>query len=147
PPRGAPALRAARLDAGRGRGCPVARRRAPRRRARGHAAGGHARDRPRAPAGQRGRDRGGADAVPDADAGLLVPGRLPVRTGHERRLMAPITYDHVTKRFGETAAVDDLSIEIADGEFLVLVGPSGCGKSTALRLLAGLDDLTDGRIL
>jgi multiple sugar transport system ATP-binding protein len=61
--------------------------------------------------------------------------------------MAPITFDQVTKRFGDTVAVDELSIEVADGEFLVLVGPSGCGKSTALRLLAGLDDLTDGRIL
>jgi multiple sugar transport system ATP-binding protein len=61
--------------------------------------------------------------------------------------MAPITFDRVTKRFGDTTAVDELSLEIADGEFLVLVGPSGCGKSTALRMLAGLDDLTDGRIL
>jgi len=61
--------------------------------------------------------------------------------------MAPITFEHVTKRFDETAAVDDLSIEVADGEFLVLVGPSGCGKTTALRMLAGLEDITSGRIL
>ena len=54
---------------------------------------------------------------------------------------------HVTKRFDGTIAVDDLSLEIADGEFLVLVGPSGCGKSTALRMLAGLEDVTSGRIL
>ncbi|HET7744959.1 MAG TPA: sn-glycerol-3-phosphate ABC transporter ATP-binding protein UgpC [Gaiellaceae bacterium] len=61
--------------------------------------------------------------------------------------MATITYEHVTKRFGDTTAVDDLSIDVADGEFLVLVGPSGCGKTTALRMLAGLEDVSDGRIL
>ncbi|HEY3462932.1 MAG TPA: sn-glycerol-3-phosphate ABC transporter ATP-binding protein UgpC [Gaiellaceae bacterium] len=61
--------------------------------------------------------------------------------------MAPITFEHVTKRFDQTAAVDDLNIEVADGEFLVLVGPSGCGKTTALRMLAGLEDITSGRIL
>jgi multiple sugar transport system ATP-binding protein len=60
--------------------------------------------------------------------------------------MATITYEHVTKRFDDTIAVDDLSIDVADGEFLVLVGPSGCGKTTALRMLAGLEDVTDGRI-
>ena len=54
--------------------------------------------------------------------------------------MASVTFDDVTKRFDDTFAVDDLSLEIADGEFLVLVGPSGCGKSTALRMLAGLED-------
>ena len=61
--------------------------------------------------------------------------------------MAPITFDHVTKRFDEIAAVDDLNIEVGDGEFLVLVGPSGCGKTTALRMLAGLEEITSGRIL
>ena len=61
--------------------------------------------------------------------------------------MASVTYDHVTKRFGDVVAVNDLNIQIEDKEFLVLVGPSGCGKSTALRLLAGLEDITDGRIL
>jgi multiple sugar transport system ATP-binding protein len=60
--------------------------------------------------------------------------------------MASVTYDHVTKRFGEVVAVDDLSIEIEDKEFLVLVGPSGCGKSTALRCLAGLEDISNGQI-
>lgn len=53
--------------------------------------------------------------------------------------MASVTYNHVTKRFGEMVAVDDLTLDIADKEFLVLVGPSGCGKSTSLRLLAGLE--------
>jgi multiple sugar transport system ATP-binding protein len=60
--------------------------------------------------------------------------------------MASIKFDHVTKRFDEVVAVNDLDIEIADKEFLVLVGPSGCGKSTALRCLAGLEDITEGRI-
>jgi multiple sugar transport system ATP-binding protein len=61
--------------------------------------------------------------------------------------MASVTYDHVTKKFGETTAIDDLNITIEDKEFLVLVGPSGCGKSTALRMIAGLEEITAGRIL
>jgi len=60
--------------------------------------------------------------------------------------MASVTYDHVYKRFDEVVAVNDLSLEIEDKEFLVLVGPSGCGKSTALRLLAGLEDISDGTL-
>jgi len=61
--------------------------------------------------------------------------------------MASITFEHVTKRFDDSVAVDDLNIDVADGEFLVLVGPSGCGKTTALRMLAGLEDISGGRIL
>ena len=60
--------------------------------------------------------------------------------------MATVTFDQVTKRFGETTAVSELSLEVADGEFMVLVGPSGCGKTTALRLLAGLEAITSGSI-
>jgi len=60
--------------------------------------------------------------------------------------MAKVIYDHVTKRFDEVVAVNDLDITIEDKEFLVLVGPSGCGKTTALRCLAGLEDITEGRI-
>src|SRR5579862_3090655 len=61
--------------------------------------------------------------------------------------MASISYEHVTKRFmAEAAAVNDLSLEIKDTEFMVLVGPSGCGKTTALRMLAGLEDVTEGEI-
>ena len=61
--------------------------------------------------------------------------------------MASVTYDHVTKRFGDVIAINDLNIFIEDKEFLVLVGPSGCGKSTALRCLAGLEDISDGQIM
>src|SRR6184192_3792916 len=60
--------------------------------------------------------------------------------------MAGVLLDHVTKRFGEVTAVNDLSIQVQDREFLVLVGPSGCGKSTTLRLIAGLEELTAGNI-
>ena len=61
--------------------------------------------------------------------------------------MADITFDGVTKIFGDDVrAVDDLSLHVADGEFMVLVGPSGCGKTTALRMLAGLEDITSGAL-
>src|SRR5579885_1497829 len=60
--------------------------------------------------------------------------------------MASVTLEHVTKRFGEVTAVNDMTIEVKDKEFLVLVGPSGCGKSTCLRLIAGLEEVTAGNI-
>ena len=62
--------------------------------------------------------------------------------------MAPITFDHASRTYpgAPKPAVDALSLDIADGEFLVLVGPSGCGKSTSLRMLAGLEEVTDGAI-
>ncbi|MGB5932073.1 MAG: ABC transporter ATP-binding protein [Anaerolineae bacterium] len=60
--------------------------------------------------------------------------------------MASVTYEHVTKSFGEVVAVSDLDIEIEDKEFLVFVGPSGCGKTTSLRLLAGLEEIDEGNI-
>jgi multiple sugar transport system ATP-binding protein len=61
--------------------------------------------------------------------------------------MASVTYEHVFKRFGDVVAVNDLNIYIEDKEFLVLVGPSGCGKTTALRCLAGLEEISEGRIM
>ncbi|MFN2519498.1 MAG: ABC transporter ATP-binding protein [Candidatus Limnocylindria bacterium] len=60
--------------------------------------------------------------------------------------MATVTFDHVSKRFGEFTAVNDLSLQVRDEEFLVLVGPSGCGKTTALRMIAGLEEQTSGDI-
>lgn len=60
--------------------------------------------------------------------------------------MAEVRFEHVTKRFGDTIAVNDLNLDIPDQEFLVLVGPSGCGKSTTLRLLSGLEEITQGNI-
>lgn len=60
--------------------------------------------------------------------------------------MARVHFDNVTKRFGDFTALRDFDLEIADEEFLVLVGPSGCGKSTALRMLAGLEGITEGSI-
>jgi ABC-type sugar transport system ATPase subunit len=61
--------------------------------------------------------------------------------------MAEVRLDHVTKRFDdEVVALDDLTLEVADGEFLILVGPSGCGKTTALRIVAGLEKATDGTV-
>jgi multiple sugar transport system ATP-binding protein len=60
--------------------------------------------------------------------------------------MAGVTLDHVTKRFGPVEAVRDLTLTIQDREFLILVGPSGCGKSTALRMVAGLEEVTEGKI-
>jgi multiple sugar transport system ATP-binding protein len=62
--------------------------------------------------------------------------------------MAGIRFSGVTKRFGDgTVAVDDLDLEIHDGEFMIFVGPSGCGKTTALRMVAGLEHPTSGEIL
>jgi multiple sugar transport system ATP-binding protein len=61
--------------------------------------------------------------------------------------MAEIRLEHVCKTFQDVVAVDDVSLEIADGEFLVLVGPSGCGKSTLLRMIAGLEEITAGTVI
>lgn len=60
--------------------------------------------------------------------------------------MANVKFNNVTKKFGQTIAVDNVSFDVKDGEFLVLVGPSGCGKTTTLRMLAGLESITSGTI-
>ena len=60
--------------------------------------------------------------------------------------MASLDLINVKKSFGPVNILHDISIGLADGEFLVLVGPSGCGKSTTLRMIAGLEEVTDGEI-
>src|SRR5207237_3998716 len=71
----------------------------------------------------------------------------PASRGRLGGAVAEITYDKVAKIYPDgTQAVHDLDLEIADGELMVLVGPSGCGKTTALRMLAGLEEISDGEI-
>src|SRR5437868_8915454 len=60
--------------------------------------------------------------------------------------MADVTFTSVAKRYGDVSVIDDLSLHIDDGELMVLVGPSGCGKSTALRMIAGLEEVSGGTI-
>ena len=60
--------------------------------------------------------------------------------------MARVLFEHVYKRFGKVEIVHDVNLDITDKEFLVLVGPSGCGKSTCLRMVAGLEELSEGDI-
>jgi len=60
--------------------------------------------------------------------------------------MATVTFDHVWKRYGDVVAVNDFTLEIQDGEFMVLVGPSGCGKTTSLRMIAGLEEVSEGTL-
>lgn len=57
-----------------------------------------------------------------------------------------VRFQHVTKRFGDVIALSDFTLEVEDGEFMVLLGPSGCGKTTALRVLAGLEEPTEGEV-
>jgi len=64
-------------------------------------------------------------------------------TNHKQPL---VLFDHVTKRFGPTTAVDSISLQIFEGEFLSIMGPSGCGKTTTLRMLAGLEEPSEGEI-
>jgi multiple sugar transport system ATP-binding protein len=61
--------------------------------------------------------------------------------------MANITMRHVTKSFGPVDVIKGIDLDIKDKEFVVFVGPSGCGKSTLLRLVAGLEDLSSGRMM
>ena len=61
--------------------------------------------------------------------------------------MATLTLDNVKKTFGKTEVIHGVSVDVADGEFIVIVGPSGCGKSTLLRMVAGLETVTSGNVL
>src|SRR3982750_1262064 len=62
--------------------------------------------------------------------------------------MAAIDIDHIVKKYGDGfPAVNDVSIDVQDGEFMILVGPSGCGKSTLLRMIVGLEDITSGEMI
>src|SRR5204862_4953399 len=61
-------------------------------------------------------------------------------------LMASVSFSNIRKTFGATPVLHGVSLDIVDGEFMVLVGPSGCGKSTLLRMLAGLEEITSGSI-
>ena len=81
-----------------------------------------------------------ADTYRFGDGGPPVPS---VDTG---ACMSEVVFDGVTKRFGEVTAVDQLTLSVQDGEFMVLLGPSGCGKTTALRMIAGLETVTDGEL-
>jgi putrescine transport system ATP-binding protein len=89
-------------------------------------------------------------------AGEVEAAQTPESGGGARRNFAPwadpaarplVRFDAVTKRFGDTLAVDALSLDIYAGEFFALLGPSGCGKSTLLRLLAGFETASEGRVL
>ena len=80
--------------------------------------------------------------VRPAAAGCMGSRRLAGR----ECAMATVTFDHVTKKYGDVTAVNDLNLEIQDGEFMVLVGPSGCGKTTSLRMIAGLEEITAGTL-
>jgi ABC-type sugar transport system ATPase subunit len=66
--------------------------------------------------------------------------------GADEEIVGRVAIRGVSKRFGDVTAVDDFTLEVADEEFLVLLGPSGCGKSTALRIIAGLEEPTEGTI-
>ena len=89
--------------------------------------------------------------IPSFSLSLARPREAGNRRGNEERPMAKLSLEGVTKRFsgrsGEVLALEDIWLEVQDGEFLVLVGPSGCGKSSLLNVIAGLDAADSGRVL
>ena len=72
----------------------------------------------------------------------MMTSRVSRSDGHS----APVSFEKVSKRFGNVVAVESLSLEVPNGEMLVLLGPSGCGKTTSLRMLAGLESISAGTI-
>src|SRR3954447_3483917 len=89
--------------------------------------------------------------VPVRRSGGDPVGGRPILTadqqgGADEEIVGRVAIRRVSKRFGDVTAVDDFTLEVADEEFLVLLGPSGCGKSTALRMIAGLEEPTEGTI-
>src|SRR5690242_16111306 len=90
--------------------------------------------------------------APRSRSGRGASGRSDGGTSCSRPVgdaMARVIFEHVTKRYGgnPVPAVKDLNMEVFDREFLVLVGPSGCGKTTAMRMVAGLEEISEGRII
>src|SRR5258706_5196 len=123
---------------------PAAHPRAP------HSARGRTRPLPRLPRFPLGDPHGdGADLRPAACGDLLrfppLHGRR-LNRGSSQKLMAFVSFSEIKKSFGKTPVLHGISLDIADGEFMVLVGPSGCGKSTLLRMLAGLEEISAGEI-
>src|SRR5437868_10828259 len=81
----------------------------------------------------------------DTRPGRRNPFRIACGVDAEGVRVAGVTFDRVTKTYADgTTAVHELNLDINDGEFMVLVGPSGCGKTTALRMVAGLEDISRG---
>src|SRR4051794_17240861 len=131
-----------------------------RRRPCGPACWRHSSDSVSGPSSTRSRTRGrvryrlptasrpGAWALPGPSSTAGTGGLPRPSVGYtsvEGEEMAEISLEHVTKRFPDGyEAVRDMNLEVEDGEFMILVGPSGCGKSTALRMVAGLEEITDG---
>src|SRR3954470_20186039 len=76
----------------------------------------------------------------------IAPKPGPAYDVSRRCRMATVTFDHVWKKYGDVTAVKELNLDIQDEEFLVLVGPSGCGKTTALRMIAGLEEISEGTL-
>src|SRR5215203_1632 len=87
-----------------------------------------------------------SDARSGGRWGHRMIGNLAWIGGRAEGRSAPVSFEQVAKRFGTVTAVDDLNLDVANGEMLVLLGPSGCGKTTSLRMLAGLESITDGTI-
>ena len=95
--------------------------------------------------GQLARGRGGRHHLDRGDAGAGGPGQPHgAQSAGRSGAVAGVTFEAVSKQFGETRAVEGVSLEIADGEFFALLGPSGCGKTTLLRLVAGFEIPDDG---